>query len=53
MTKSEYMNALREKLQHYNRALEMEILEDYEQHFAEGLAEGRREEDIIAEPGQY
>ena len=34
MTKSEYMNALREKLQHYNRALEMEILEDYEQHFA-------------------
>lgn len=51
MTKSEYMNALREKLQHYNRALEMEILEDYEQHFAEGLAEGRREEDIIAELG--
>lgn len=51
MTKSEYMDALREKLQHYNRALEMEILEDYEQHFAEGLAEGRREEDIIAELG--
>lgn len=51
MTKSEYMNALREKLQHYNRALEVEILEDYEQHFAEGLAEGRREEDIIAELG--
>jgi len=45
------MDALREKLQHYNRALEMEILEDYEQHFAEGLAEGRREEDIIAELG--
>lgn len=51
MTKSEYMNALREKLQHYNRAVEMEILEDYEQHFAEGLAAGRREEDIIAELG--
>lgn len=51
MTKSEYMDALREKLQHYNRALEMEILEDYEQHFAEGLAEGRKEEDIIAELG--
>lgn len=51
MTKSEYMGALREKLQHYNRALEMEILDDYEQHFAEGLAEGRREEDIIAELG--
>lgn len=51
MTRSEYMDALREKLQHYNRALEAEILEDYEQHFAEGLAEGRREEDIIAELG--
>ena len=42
MTKSEYMDALREKLQHYNRALEMEILEDYEQHFAEGMAAGRK-----------
>lgn len=51
MTKSEYMDALREKMQHYNRALETEILEDYEQHFAEGLAQGRREEDIIAELG--
>lgn len=51
MTKSEYMDVLRERLQHYNRALETEILEDYEQHFAEGLAEGRSEEEIIAELG--
>lgn len=51
MTKSEYMGTLREKLQRYNRALETEILEDYEQHFAEGLAEGRTEEEIIAELG--
>ena len=51
MTKSEYMDVLREKLQHYNRALETEILEDYEQHFAEGLAEGRSEEEIIEELG--
>ncbi len=51
MTKSEYMNALQEKMQHYNRALEAEILEDYEQHFAEGLAQGRTEEEIIAELG--
>lgn len=51
MTKSEYMSILREKLQRYNRALETEILEDYEQHFAEGLAEGRTEEEIIAELG--
>lgn len=51
MTKAEYMNTLREKLQRYNRTLETEILEDYEQHFAEGLAEGRTEEEIIAELG--
>lgn len=51
MTKSEYMDVLREKLQHYNRALETEILEDYEQHFAEGLAEGRSEEEIVEELG--
>lgn len=51
MTKAEYMDTLREKMQRYNRALEAEILEDYEQHFAEGLAEGRTEEEIIAELG--
>lgn len=51
MTKSEYMQALREKLHRYNGALQQEILEDYEQHFAEGLAEGRSEEEIIAELG--
>ena len=49
MNKAEYMEALRERLQYYNKALETEILEDYEQHFAEGLAEGRSEEEIIAE----
>lgn len=51
MTKSEYMQALQEKLHRYNGALQKEILEDYEQHFAEGLAEGRSEEEIIAELG--
>ena len=51
MNKAEYMEALRERLQYYNKALETEILEDYEQHFAEGLAEGRSEEEIIAELG--
>lgn len=51
MTKSEYMQALREKLHCYNGALQQEILEDYEQHFAEGMAAGRTEEEIIAELG--
>ena len=51
MTKSEYMQALQEKLHRYNGALQQEILEDYEQHFAEGMAEGRSEEEIIAELG--
>ena len=51
MTKSEYMKILQEKLQRYNVAVEREILEDYEQHFAEGLAQGRTEEEIIKELG--
>lgn len=51
MTKSEYMKTLQEKLQRYNIAVEKEILEDYEQHFAEGLAQGHTEEEIIAELG--
>lgn len=51
MTKSEYMTILQEKMQRYNIAVEKEILEDYEQHFVEGLAEGRTEEEIIAELG--
>ena len=51
MTKSEYMKTLQEKMQRYNIAVEREILEDYEQHFAEGLAQGHTEEEIIAELG--
>lgn len=51
MTKSEYMKVLQEKMQRYNIAVEREILEDYEEHFAEGLAQGRTEEEIIAELG--
>ncbi len=51
MTKSEYMKALQEKLESFNRELQQEILEDYEQHFAEGLAEGKTEEKIIRELG--
>ena len=46
MTKAEYLRLLQEKLESFNRELQSEIMEDYEQHFAEGLAEGKSEEEI-------
>lgn len=51
MTKSEYMEALQNKLECFNRELQQEIVEDYEQHFAEGIAAGKTEEEIVAELG--
>lgn len=51
MTKAEYIGALRNKLDSFNQELQQEILEDYEQHFAEGLAAGKTEEEIIEELG--
>ena len=51
MTKSEYMQALQKKMEKFNRELQTEIVEDYEQHFAEGLAAGRTEDEIIEELG--
>lgn len=51
MTKSEYLEALQNKLERFNRELQKEILEDYEQHFAEGVAAGKTEEEIVAELG--
>ena len=51
MTKSEYMEALQNKLECFNRELQQEIMEDYEQHFAEGIAAGKSEEEIMAELG--
>lgn len=51
MTKSEYMAALQNKLERFNRELQQEIMEDYEQHFAEGIAAGKTEEEIMAELG--
>ncbi len=51
MTKSEYLEALQNKLERFNRELQKEILEDYEQHFAEGIAAGKTEEEIVAELG--
>lgn len=51
MTKSEYMQVLQEKMEKFNRELQMEIMEDYEQHFSEGLAAGKTEDEIIEELG--
>ncbi|MCM1191784.1 MAG: DUF4097 family beta strand repeat-containing protein [Butyrivibrio sp.] len=51
MTKAEYMEALQKKLECFNRELQQEIVEDYEQHFAEGIAAGKTEEELVAELG--
>ena len=51
MTKSEYLSALKDKLESFNMELQQEIMEDYEQHFAEGLAAGKSEDEIIEELG--
>lgn len=51
MTRAEYMNQLQERLEKFGQELQKEILEDYSQHFAEGQAAGRTDEEIIQELG--
>lgn len=51
MTKLEYMQYVREKLQGYDREFVQEILENYEEHFEAGLKNGRSEEEICEELG--
>lgn len=51
MTKQEYLVLLQEKLEIFGRELQREIMEDYEEHFAEGLAAGKTEEEIVEELG--
>lgn len=51
MNKTEYLIELRQKLAEYNFELQKEIIEDYEAHFAEGIAAGKSEDEIIAELG--
>ncbi|MDE7353471.1 MAG: DUF4097 family beta strand repeat-containing protein [Acetatifactor sp.] len=51
MTKNDYLDSLKEKLEKFGKELQEEILEDYRQHFAEGEKQGRTEEEIIEELG--
>ena len=51
MTKLEYMQYVREKLQGYDREFVEEILENYEEHFEAGLKNGRSEEEICEDLG--
>lgn len=51
MTRAEYLNKLQEQLEKFGNELQQEIMEDYNQHFAEGEAEGRTDEEIIEELG--
>lgn len=51
MTKLEYMQYVKEKLQGYDREFVEEILENYEEHFEAGLKNGRSEEEICEELG--
>lgn len=51
MTRAEYMKQLQKQLGNFSADTQQEILEDYNQHFEEGLANGKSEEQIIADLG--
>lgn len=51
MTKTEYMEILKESLSSFSQELQDEILEDYNRHFVEGEKLGKSEEEIIRELG--
>lgn len=51
MTKQEYLQKLTEKLSIFEEDLAKEIISDYEEHFREGLENGRSEEEISRELG--
>lgn len=51
MTRTEYMDMLKEALRGFDAELGEEIMEDYRQHFDEGGRLGRTDEEIIKELG--
>lgn len=51
MTKNEYMKMLEIQLGKFRESTRQEILEDYENHFAEAMSQGKSEEEIINELG--
>lgn len=51
MNKQEYIEELTAALEQVDKDLRCEILEDYEEHFANGLKYGKTEEQICVELG--
>lgn len=51
MTKNEYMEALKSALKDFDDDIQEEIINDYEEHFAIGNANGKTEEEIAIELG--
>lgn len=51
MTKQEYMDSLRRHLEAFNQDMLEEIMSDYEEHFREGMENGKTEEEVIEELG--
>ena len=51
MTKKEYLEALNNALQNTDDAAREELLNDFEEHFAIGKANGRSDDDIMASLG--
>ena len=51
MTKQEYLAQLKQALSTYSPSFQQEILDAFESHFQEGLAQGRSEEEIMNDLG--